>query len=195
MTTFFFWPILCNLSKACCSTIGFHWGSMRYTRDAAVRLSLCFMSACIYLRKEGHIYPTAPLPIDIKRIFTFGSPRNRSMDSFRCCRESRPSNRVNLIFWESSANPIKSNILVQQEKTTLKVMINFWLSWIGREHFTSSLARYSHPVESGGRAPGRGLLLIVQYLLYPPETCYLSALSHTNGGLSPHRLGNRVQFV
>lgn len=87
------------------------------------------MSACIYLRKEGHIYPTAPLPIDIKRIFTFGSPRNRSMDSFRSCRESRPSNRVNLIFSESSASPIKSNILVQQEKTTLKAMVNFRLSY------------------------------------------------------------------
>ena len=53
ITTSCVWPIQCTLSMACSSAIGFHCGSIRYTRQAAVRSSLNLLSVPSYSQSEN----------------------------------------------------------------------------------------------------------------------------------------------
>ena len=57
VVTSFVCPILCTRASACSSTVGFHWGSIMYTLDAAVMSRLCSVSD-ILEQKWVNAYPT-----------------------------------------------------------------------------------------------------------------------------------------
>ena len=124
VVTFFVWPNRWMRANACSSSVGFHWGSIRYAWVAAVKFSLREFSVGPLIN-TWFSYPSAPQEIESRSTLMLGSSRNWSNAIPLFFEGTRPSTRTKGIGACSSIDCTRSRVVVQEEKTTLLT-----LAWI-----------------------------------------------------------------
>ncbi len=122
-------PNLTALPMAWASTAGFHCGSTRWTRVAAVRLSLECQSIfeCLWEGLKAD-YPTAPVPVVINKTLVAGSSWNCLTKPARSILDTSPSIRTYLILHPSSIGSRTSKVAFQHENTMLSMLTSGMLA-------------------------------------------------------------------